>query len=55
MYPIGRGQRQLILGDRKTGKTSVCIGIIITQRYIRPPVMCVYVGIGKRTKDISEM
>lgn len=55
LFPIGRGQRQLILGDRKTGKTSVCIGIIVTQRYVRPAVICVYVGIGKRTKDMSDM
>ncbi|HET9442521.1 MAG TPA: F0F1 ATP synthase subunit alpha, partial [Acidimicrobiales bacterium] len=44
MVPIGRGQRELIIGDRKTGKTAVAVDTIINQRGLN--VKCVYVGIG---------
>ena len=51
MIPIGRGQRELIIGDRQTGKTSVAIDTIINQRefYERgEPVFCVYVAVGQK-------
>jgi len=54
MTPIGRGQRQLIIGDRKTGKTTVCVDTILNQRQNwetgdeRKQVRCVYVAIGQK-------
>ncbi len=58
MIPIGRGQRELIIGDRQTGKTSIAIDTIINQKYepaaTRP--LCIYVAIGqKRSKTASIM
>ncbi len=50
MIPIGLGQRELIIGDRKTGKTSLVIDIIINQRNLN--VKCVYVSIGKKLSSI---
>ena len=50
MIPIGRGQRELVIGDRQTGKTTVCIDTIINQKefYDRgEPVYCIYVAIGQ--------
>jgi F-type H+/Na+-transporting ATPase subunit alpha len=46
MTPIGRGQRELIIGDRKTGKTAICIDTILNQK--GQDVICVYVGCGQR-------
>jgi F-type H+-transporting ATPase subunit alpha len=51
MTPIGRGQRELIIGDRKTGKTAVAIDTIINQR--DTGVLCVYVAIGQRESTIA--
>jgi F-type H+-transporting ATPase subunit alpha len=51
--PIGRGQRELILGDRETGKTSIALDAVINQR--DGDVVCVYVGIGKKRTDIVEV
>jgi F-type H+-transporting ATPase subunit alpha len=54
MTPIGRGQRQLIIGDRKTGKTAVCVDTILNQRRTwdtgdeKQQVRCVYVAIGQK-------
>src|ERR1700726_3946596 len=59
MTPIGRGQRQLIIGDRKTGKTAVCIDTILNQRQNwesgdeRRQVRCVYVAIGQKGTTIA--
>jgi len=56
MIPIGRGQRELIIGDRQTGKTSVAIDTIINQRefYERgEPVFCVYVAVGQKGSTIA--
>ena len=50
MIPVGRGQRELVIGDRQTGKTTVCIDTIINQKefYDRgEPVFCIYVAIGQ--------
>ncbi len=53
MIPIGRGQRELIIGDRKTGKTAVAIDTIINQR--ESGVICVYVAIGQKESTIARL
>jgi F-type H+/Na+-transporting ATPase subunit alpha len=53
MIPIGRGQRELIIGDRQTGKTSVAIDTIINQK--SENVVCVYVAIGQRAASIASV
>lgn len=61
MTPIGRGQRQLIIGDRKTGKTAVCVDTIINQRQNwesgdeKKQVRCVYVAIGQKGTTIASV
>ncbi len=58
MIPIGRGQRELIIGDRQTGKTTVTIDTIINQKefYDRgEPVFCIYVGIGQKASTIASV
>jgi F-type H+-transporting ATPase subunit alpha len=51
MIPIGRGQRQLIIGDRQTGKTSIAVDAIINQRYTG--VLCIYVAIGQKASVVA--
>ncbi len=51
MTPIGRGQRELIIGDRKTGKTAIVLDTIINQR--DQDVICIYVGCGQRASSIA--
>ncbi|HSN11758.1 MAG TPA: F0F1 ATP synthase subunit alpha [Propionibacteriaceae bacterium] len=53
MTPIGRGQRQLIIGDRKTGKTTVAIDTILNQKGLG--VKCIYVAIGQKGSTIAEV
>ena len=53
MIPIGRGQRELILGDRQTGKTALCIDAIINQK--GKNVQCVYVAIGQKASTIANV
>ena len=56
MIPIGRGQRELIIGDRQTGKTSIAIDTIINQRagYENgDPVYCIYVAIGQKASTVA--
>jgi len=56
MIPIGRGQRELVIGDRQTGKTAICIDTIINQRefYLAgKPVYCIYVAIGQKASTIA--
>lgn len=53
MIPIGRGQRELIIGDRQTGKTALAIDTIINQR--DTGVLCIYVGIGQKTSTIAQI
>ena len=50
MIPIGRGQRELVIGDRQTGKTAICIDAIINQK--NKNVYCIYVAIGQKISDI---
>jgi F-type H+-transporting ATPase subunit alpha len=52
MTPIGRGQRELIIGDRKTGKTTVAIDTIINQRGLG--VKCIYVAIGQKNSSVAQ-
>jgi F-type H+-transporting ATPase subunit alpha len=51
MIPVGRGQRELIIGDRKTGKTAICVDTIINQK--GKGVVCVYVAIGQKQSTVS--
>ncbi len=56
MVPIGRGQRELVIGDRQTGKTTVCIDTILNQKefYDRgEPVYCIYVAIGQKASTVA--
>lgn len=53
MVPIGRGQRELIIGDRQTGKTSIAIDTILTQR--DAGVVCVYVAIGQKASSVAHL
>ncbi|HBH54917.1 MAG TPA: F0F1 ATP synthase subunit alpha, partial [Planctomycetaceae bacterium] len=53
MTPIGRGQRELIIGDRKTGKTAICLDTIINQK--GQDVICVYVACGQRATSVASV
>ena len=53
MIPIGRGQRELIIGDRQTGKTSIAVDTIINQK--TEDVVCVYVGVGQKASTIAQV
>src|SRR4029079_5464911 len=56
MIPIGRGQRELLIGDRQTGKTAIAIDTIINQKEFYEagkPVYCIYVGIGQKASTIA--
>ena len=56
MIPIGRGQRELVIGDRQTGKTAVCIDTIINQKEFYDagePVYCIYVAIGQKASTVA--
>ena len=56
MIPVGRGQRELIIGDRQTGKTTVCIDTILNQKEFcdaGEPVYCVYVAIGQKASTVA--
>ena len=58
MIPIGRGQRELIIGDRQTGKTAVAIDAIINQKYTHEtdnPVYCIYVAIGQKASTVAAL
>jgi F-type H+/Na+-transporting ATPase subunit alpha len=64
MIPIGRGQRELIIGDRQTGKTAIAIDTILSQRYTHTetaknrgikPVYCVYVAIGQKASTVAQV
>ena len=53
MIPIGRGQRELIIGDRQTGKTAVCIDTIINQK--GGDVTCIYVAVGQKRSTVAQV
>jgi len=64
MIPIGRGQRELIIGDRQTGKTAVALDTIINQKYTHTeeakavgvkPVYCIYVAVGQKNSTVAQV
>src|SRR3989344_2484746 len=55
MIPIGRGQRELIIGDRQTGKTAIALDAIINQKYESKPATCIYVAIGQKQSKIAQI
>src|SRR5262249_59328366 len=66
MIPIGRGQRELIIGDRSTGKTTICIDTIISQARLNKvaeaagdkdyrPIYCIYVAVGQKQSTIARL
>ncbi|MSQ79769.1 MAG: F0F1 ATP synthase subunit alpha [Flavobacteriaceae bacterium] len=58
MIPIGRGQRELVIGDRQTGKTAVCVDTIINQKEFfdkGEPVICIYVAIGQKGSTVAQV
>ena len=58
MIPVGRGQRELIIGDRQTGKTAVAIDTIINQKEFYDkgePVFCIYVAIGQKASTVAAL
>jgi len=58
LLPIGRGQRELIIGDRQTGKTAICLDAILNQKEIKDPksrIYCIYVAIGQKLSSIKQL
>ena len=58
LVPIGRGQRELIIGDRQTGKTAIAVDTIINQKYTHEtnePVFCIYVAIGQKASTVASI
>ncbi|HMK38134.1 MAG TPA: F0F1 ATP synthase subunit alpha, partial [Bacteroidota bacterium] len=64
MIPIGRGQRELIIGDRQTGKTAIALDTIINQKYTHTekakgegvkPVYCIYVAVGQKSSTVAQV
>lgn len=58
MIPVGRGQRELVIGDRQTGKTSVCIDTILNQKEFfdaGKPVFCIYVAVGQKASTVANI
>ena len=53
--PLGRGQRELIIGDRKLGKSSIAIDTVLNQNGANPPIYCVYVVCGQKEEDVREL
>jgi F-type H+/Na+-transporting ATPase subunit alpha len=53
MFPIGRGQRELIIGDRQTGKSALCLDTIVNQR--GSDLLCIYVAIGQRVGQLAQV
>ena len=56
MIPVGRGQRELVIGDRQTGKTAVCIDTILNQKEFYDagePVYCIYVAVGQKASTVA--
>jgi F-type H+-transporting ATPase subunit alpha len=56
MIPVGRGQRELVIGDRQTGKTAICIDTIINQKEFYDagkPVYCIYVAVGQKASTVA--
>ncbi|MED5506256.1 MAG: F0F1 ATP synthase subunit alpha, partial [Planctomycetota bacterium] len=58
MIPVGRGQRELVIGDRKTGKTAICVDAIINQKKFwgtEDAVVCIYVAVGQKESTVASV
>jgi F-type H+-transporting ATPase subunit alpha len=55
MIPIGRGQRELIIGDRQTGKTAIAIDTIINQKDVKDRPICIYVAVGQKQSTVASV
>ena len=55
LIPIGRGQRELIIGDRQTGKTAIAMDTMINQKTKKNPLVCIYVGVGQKRSTIAQL
>lgn len=55
MTPVGRGQRELIIGDRQTGKTTIAIDTILNQKNAAKPIHCIYVAIGQKASTVANI
>ena len=55
MIPIGRGQRELIIGDRQTGKTAIAIDTIINQKNVKDRPICIYVAVGQKQSTVASV
>ena len=61
MFPIGRGQRELVIGDRQTGKTAICLDTIINQKRFndaaddKKKLFCIYVAIGQKRSTVAQI
>ena len=58
MIPVGRGQRELVIGDRQTGKTTVCVDTILNQKEFYDagePVYCIYVAVGQKASTVANI
>ncbi len=53
--PLGRGQRELIIGDRKLGKSTIALDVILNQKHADPAVYCIYVVCGQKEQEIQEL
>lgn len=53
IYPIGKGQRQLIIGDKRTGKTQIALDAIVNQGKLKEDIVCIYIAVGKTKKEIK--
>jgi F-type H+-transporting ATPase subunit alpha len=55
LIPIGRGQRELVIGDRQTGKTAIAMDTMINQKTKKDPLVCIYVGVGQKRSTIAQL
>jgi len=55
LIPVGRGQRELIIGDRQTGKTAIAVDTMINQKTKADPLACIYVGVGQKRSTIAQL
>ena len=55
IYPIGKGQRQLIIGDKRTGKTQIALDTIVNQGKLEEKMICIYIAVGKTKKEIKQI
>ena len=53
--PLGKGQRELIIGDRKLGKSTIAIDMVLNQKHAKPPVYCIYVICGQKEQKVREL